>query len=53
LGELPPTPLVQKRRLAVVAALGHVLRHSRHDHPCQPRHALTLAKRFLAVKDYL
>jgi hypothetical protein len=43
--------LAEKRRLAAVAALGHVLRHSRHDHPCQSRHALTPAKRLLAFKN--
>jgi hypothetical protein len=45
--------LAEKRRLAAAAALGHVLRHSRHYHPCPSRHALSLAKRFLAVNNYL
>jgi hypothetical protein len=44
--------LAEKRRLAAAAALGHVLRPSRHYHPCQSRYALTPAKRFLAVKNY-
>jgi hypothetical protein len=49
----PVSLLAEKRRLAAVAALGHLLRHSRQDHPCQSRHAVTLTKRFVAFKNYV